>query len=879
MKITFFLLLLFTASLSQATFGQGVEGTVSDENGIRLPFVSVYTEGNLQGTTSNSQGEFRLRLPEGEHKVIFQYMGYTTKVHPVLVSSEFQTLNVKLEEKIIQLKQVEISGSQEDPAYSIMRKAIGMREYYLWQVQEYRAKAYVKGSGKLNKVPKAYQWAMGKEARKEVKKYMNKTLVTETIANVSFQQPNKFTHNVLAAKNNFDSEMPNPLNMIMGSLYDAEMNEVLSPLAPNAFAHYRFSYEGFFVDQGREVNIIKVRPRRKGEGLYTGTLHIAERFWNIHSADLSFTHRIGKISMRQTYAPAGGEVWMPATFSIRASFDFMGVKAEMNYAVSVSEYDIMLNPKLDHSLIRNAAAISKKVSAEKENVKSRPATKRQKEIDRLLHKEKLSNSEMRKLNRKMKREAKAASTREELEIKSSERTHIDSLAHKRDTSYWKAMRSIPLTPEESTGYRRFDSIQVLHTARRNSQAKLTKKKKNTVQKISDISNALFFGKKFGKTRFFNWKGISAQYNTVDGLTLGGKFRLGHSDKKKHGKDSFLDFEGLYAFGRHKWMYSAKLGKNYAPMSRGQLLLSAGSRSADFNSTSGINPTINSLWTLFFEENLLKLYGKDFAKAENSIDLANGLRLKASAAFSHRYWLENTSGAHWINWKNNELTGNEPYNREVPTTRFTTHNAAVTELTLSYNHRQRYYVHKGAKIPVRYSQYPTLTLCYKKGWKNIFNSKTDYDFASFSIANRTKINFQHDWEYQASAGKFFNRSGVFFPDFHHFNNSQLPVYAGDTFGKFRLMDLYEQSTQEEFAQFSVAFYSKRLLLKRLPWFNQQFFLERFFVNYLYTPALGNYTELGYGLDNILNILSVELSTGFIGDQYQGLALRFGLRFHE
>jgi len=68
--------------------------------------------------------------------------------------------DVKLPLQYYEIPEVRISASGEDPAYSIMRKAIGMAPYYQNNVSYYKAEVYLKGNLVINKIPKLLQKSM-----------------------------------------------------------------------------------------------------------------------------------------------------------------------------------------------------------------------------------------------------------------------------------------------------------------------------------------------------------------------------------------------------------------------------------------------------------------------------------------------------------------------------------------------------------------------------------------------------------------------------------------------------------------------------------------------------------------------------------------------
>ncbi|BDD12254.1 hypothetical protein FUAX_46860 (plasmid) [Fulvitalea axinellae] len=890
-NVAYLLLVLIFLSAGEV-LAQGIKGVIKNEKGDPIPFVTIYTKGAKHATTSNVEGVYALGLPQGTHKVFFQHMGYETLVTTIEIGPVVQAQDIVLKDKTILLEEVKVSSKDEDPAYAVMRKAIGMRSYYEHQVDKFKAKGYTRGTASLDKMPKVYTWMMDREMKREMKQYMNKKIVIETISEVTFEKPDEYSFKIISSKDNLGDSIPNPLPIIMGSLYTERLAEQLSPLASNAFTHYRFTYEGIFEDNGRHINKIKVTPRHRGEGLYEGTIYIAEDYWNIQSANLKFRNTVGTFRVKQSYAPVQDNVWMPVTFDVEAELKYMGVKASGRYLVSVKEYELELNPDLDHSIVQAKGPLAERKTAEEEGPKENVAkTKRQKEIKRLLAKDKLNNREMRKLKRKVARETKAQELKDDLEVKYvDDKMEIDSLAGKRDSLYWAEARPVPLSKEELEGYHHFDSIRTVQKVKIEKQkkpkdtTKVVKKEKSAFGKAFSATSGVFGDfigggrvAKINKKHRIYWSGLfnGLTFNTVDGYRVGGS--LNYSKRQ----DSLLrpvyaKLSTYYATARETWLPEASLTWRYGPMSRGSVTLKGGRDTFDFNSDSGIDPVVNSLASLLFESNFMKLYQKDYVYIGNGIDLANGFRLKTSVEFSDRMWMDDHSDLTFIKWKNIEYSSNEPDNVESDKLEFERHQGFVTDLSLEYTPRHHYRISKGRKYML-YSKKPTYFAGYRKGWAGVFDSDTDYDLVYAGLKGSWDMSFQHDIRYLAKVGKYLNTEYLSFPDYYHFNNAQLPVYVGSSFGRFRMMDYYEQSTADSFVQLSGAIYSSRLLLKRLPLLNQMFFREMAFVNYLYTPALGNYTEVGYGLNRIMNFLSAEFATGFVGDDYQGVVIRLGINF--
>lgn len=52
-------------------------------------------------------------------------------------------------------------------------------------------------------------------------------------------------------------------------------------------------------------------------------------------------------------------------------------------------------------------------------------------------------------------------------------------------------------------------------------------------------------------------------------------------------------------------------------------------------------------------------------------------------------------------------------------------------------------------------------------------------------------------------------------------------------------------------------------------------ENVFVNYLATPSSEHYTEVGYGIDNILRIFRIEGAAAFRDGKYYDWGIRIGI----
>lgn len=89
-----------------------ISGYVEDaKTGERLPGVSVLKTESRQGTTTNTYGFYSLTLPEGQHTISFQSMGYAT-VSLSLTLKKDTVINIPLEDEVTVLGEVQVSATR-----------------------------------------------------------------------------------------------------------------------------------------------------------------------------------------------------------------------------------------------------------------------------------------------------------------------------------------------------------------------------------------------------------------------------------------------------------------------------------------------------------------------------------------------------------------------------------------------------------------------------------------------------------------------------------------------------------------------------------------------------------------------------------------------
>ena len=67
---------------------QILKGKITNQSGEPIQYATVYIQELKQGTTSNTKGDYEIRLPAGKYTVIYQSLGLSTCIMSILLLSD-----------------------------------------------------------------------------------------------------------------------------------------------------------------------------------------------------------------------------------------------------------------------------------------------------------------------------------------------------------------------------------------------------------------------------------------------------------------------------------------------------------------------------------------------------------------------------------------------------------------------------------------------------------------------------------------------------------------------------------------------------------------------------------------------------------------------
>ena len=814
-------LLLFTFFSIQLS--AQVKGKIKNPNKETLPFVSVYIENSNIGTSSNEQGLYELQVSKaGTYTIVFQNLGYITLKKEVEINTVPFELNVILNEESIQLNEVTIS-SKENPANRVIRNTIDNRKRYLNQITEYTSDFYSKGIFRIKNAPeKIFGQKVGDLGGGLDSTRSGVVYLSETVSKISFKQPNLFKEEILASKvsGNNSGFSFNQASEVNFNFYKNTIDlesKVISPIASYAFNYYTYKLVGTFYEDTHLINKIEVTPKKKTDNAFTGTIYIVEDDWAIYGINLTVT---------------GAQMGQPMIDELNLKHSYSFTKSE--------NYWSLISQQIYFKFGMLGINVDGQISTAYSNYNFKPEFK-----------EKEFNNEI--------------------------LSFVEN-SNKKDSLYWEAARPIILTNEEVKDYKVKDSIQVL----KKSKTYLDSiDKKDNKFKIADILMGYSY-KNTHKNQYLNFSSVllGTRFNTVQGWNPSLDISFYTSDEEA-GSSFSARTNFNYGLSDEKLRATASFSYLFNSISKPYLQVSGGEKITQFNQSEPISSLINSVSTLFFEENYAKFYDKTYAKVLFSDELTNGIRMQSSLSYEKRSPLVNTTDYVLLNDKQKTYTSNDPLNENntgIPS--FEEHKVYQFSTAATIRFGQKYISYPNRKINTFSSDYPSLTIMYNQ---NFASSEDIYNYGEIGVRlqQRFDIDNKGTFNYNIKAGTFFEADDIAFVDYKHFNGNQTHVNMNFNYtNSFNLMPYYNFSTNQSYAEFHAEHNFNGYLLNKIPLINKLGFELVLGAKSLVRKDEKPYSELSIGLNNIgigkLRFLRLD----YVKSNYNGVSqngLVFGLSF--
>ena len=816
-KITSLLFLLF----SIATFAQ-IKGTITDTNGKPIAFANIYVKDTYISTTSNEQGKYELNLKTpGTYVVLFQFLGYKTDKKVVTVDKIAQSVDVILIEEDIQLNEVVID-KKVNPAIEIIKNAIASRKENAKPTEKYNADFYSRGIFRVKNLPKTIMGQKLDFFDEVIDSTRSGILyLSETVSKVSFQKPDKLKETIIASKvsgndNGFSFNSAAQANFDFYENYLDFDVKVISPIADGAFNYYKYKFDGSFIDENNKIiNKIKVTPKRESEPAMNGYIYIVDDSWAIYAVDLSIK---------------GSQMQNPAlnTLTLKQNYSFNNKNKIWAKNTQTIEFE--------------AGMLGINISGKFTHV--------------------YSNFEF--------------PAKFEKKTFTAEVLKFEENANKKEDSFWETIRPVPLTNEESTDYVKKD---VLQTKKKSKVYLDSIDNKRNKFKLMDIISGYGYSNSYKKWSI-NYEGpiFSTAFNTVQGW----KTQVGLSYfKRDEEKRTFTRIGSKfdYGFSEKQLRATGSYYRKFNNTNNAALSINGGSSINQFNASNPISGLVNTVSSLLFKNNFMKLYEKNFIAANFGREVVNGLNLNLNVEYSERKPLLNTTDQS-ITKTNDIYSSNNPilpFDNVTPA--FEKHNLVKTNVLARIKFGQQYWTRPDGKYNLGNEKYPTISLGYEKAF-SATDKKYEYDLLSARVTQDVTLGNKGDMKINFKAGKFFNADKISFVDYKHFNGNQTHITGGDGYTNlFNNLPYYTASTNDSYLELHAEHNDKGFLMNKIPLLNKLRSQLVLGFHNLAVPDRNPYQEFSVGLDNLgfgkLRIFRVDYIRSY-QNGYQGDAVIFGLK---
>jgi len=823
------ILVLFSISFVLQSFAQQLSGKTLDENGQPLPFATIHILGTTTGTTSNSNGAYYLKLDPGKHTIVIQFVGYRKEQKEIEVGSADIEMNFQLLPEVFNLSEVVVIAG-ENPADRVIREAIKKRKFYLQEVNAYSCDVYIKGLQRLDTFP---------EKILGIKLTLDTGIVylSESISELKFMQPDRISERMISSKvsGNNRGFSWNQASDMMINMYESTFiidglseRPFVSPIANNAFLFYDYELVGVIQEEDRLINKIKLLPKRATDPVFDGHIYIVEDEWRIHSVDALLTKSRGiefvdSLTLSQVFAKAKHDIWMPISQRFTFMFKVFGIKGSGHFNAVYSDYNVEPNYEL---LTKNDIKIEDPVI--------------------LFKKEDFTKEIM----------------------------FVEEGSNEKDSAYWQSARPIPLSAVEIRDYHDKDSIRVVKDSKVYKDSVDVERNKLTIGKL--LLSGYSVHRTWDEKRFDLPTILSSfQYNTVEGAVtnlgfsyvrmkdrrfhyrISPSIRYGFSNEKFHSKTTF---------------FYRTLDKKFTSFSGG-----AGRYVSQINEANPVDPFMNTLNTLVYGQNFIKLFEKGFVYGQFQQEISNGLFLTAKLEYANRSQLYNTANYSFRDSTN--FQPNLPVNAELDDTSFGLHQAMILDLNFRIRIGQTYQTRPDRRI-IHKSKFPTFFVRYRKGL-NMLGSDVDYDQWELSVGDDMTFGLVGNSQYWVSVGGFMNTNQLSFVDYKHFEGNNLFYSRVDGLRQFQLLDYYLYSTTENYLEAHYEHHFNEFLLNKIPIIRKLNWQTVASAHYLGTKSIGDYFEVGVGIEHIFKFMRIDyfrsFQNGKLTNSVANQSIRLGVGF--
>ncbi|MEQ3323092.1 DUF5686 family protein [Bacteroides caccae] len=422
----------------------------------------------------------------------------------------------------------------------------------------------------------------------------------------------------------------------------------------------------------------------------------------------------------------------------------------------------------------------------------------------------------------------------------------DTNAYKTDASTFAILRPIPLADDEKKLYQDYQ-------LRRDTV--VSQKKTKSQAFWGTMGDLMLEDYKFnlsniGSVRFSPFiNPLLFSYSGSNGLSYRQDFRY---NRLFRGDKLLRIVPRLgYNFTRKEFYWRLNADFEYWPQKRGFFRLNVGNGNRIYSSK--VLDELKAMPDSIFNFDLIHLdYFKDlYFNFFHSVEVTNGLDISVGFSAHKRTAVERSRFV---------ITGDYPMPPPEFMDKFkNTYISFAPRIRVEWTPGLYYYMNGKRKINLR-SFYPTFSVDYERGIKDVFKSTGEYERIEFDLQHQIRLGLMRNIYYRFGFGAFTNQDELYFVDFVNFSRHNLPVGWNDEIGGvFQVLDGRWYNSSRRYVRGHFTYEAPFLVLRHLMKYTRYVQNERIYVSALSMPHLQPYLEVGYGIGTHIFDLGVFVSS--------------------
>ena len=668
-----------------------IYGKITNQKSEPLPFASIIVKETGVGISSKEDGSYELNLEVGRYNLEVSTVGYKTQILNVVLTHNIEQNLIMEEDARNTLEDIVIRVKAKDRAEEFMRNVIRNKEAIMDASGAYSVKLYIKAVQQDSVFKKKQH-----ESRSIEDPFMDPEAdfegmnMTEVVVNLDRASDARIREQRLGVKNHGKSNdffylttTNGDFNFYNNLVKVPSISTIpfLSPVSYSGLMAYKFKTIKR-ERKGKYTNYtISVKPRQLSNATVEGEIIISDSSWAILHTRFEFP---------SYHLPEYDFFEVVQDYGLVDDKAWMLTRQQFNYFTKTNKQKL-----LGHTLVL------------------------------------YSDYE---LNKQFPRNYFG------VELSSTAQK-----AYEQDSSFWKTVRTHPLTDKEFRYVRYRDSIfEVTH-----SPAYL--------DSIDRVNNRVTWKKLFITGQTFYKRESERTWVLPPLISLYEPFQFGggrihpkfyYYKKYASRKDIKLIADISYGIRNKDVNGSLYMKRMYNPFNRGYYIIDL---NRDFDRIYKGDAWINQIKRSSYFLN-------NYIAVGHGLEVLNGLTVYTELDYA----LRRSVAGYKVNPRTDSLFGDFLDNNKPIA--FEPYNAAYAKLTISYTPRQKYLREPKEKI-ILGSKWPTFYATWRKGLPEVLNSQSDFDFVELGIEQTINIGIMGNLRYNVKTSDFLNKKDLRLLDYN------------------------------------------------------------------------------------------------------------------